>query len=470
MPTKRTAWLATLSVAGASDQKAHDLFPRLAEIQGGRIPTWEPTANDTKRCSGQKKPKYCLHFARRFWCVRKVEQAERTFGNSWIFNDQGGRDRRDDFHFCQQYRFYDFVQKRAREKKKHAAGRRRLSSTSYKSLVSQMIASLDSPGTKTACDAGITRNQSFWLTRLPNSTYMEVCVPAKAGYSTMTRLLGYAAGNMWNHMAKGTFVHTACALPARGAVGDSLKRGYLVVRNPYERLLSAFLAQVAAPSAGVNFDANARAQLRLTLNGSKVRYGAFAPTPAAFAEFVRQLTSQPPPGPDDERRMSKFALDHLAPISSSPRPCLRPEYRLNLPFREYYTILKLELQADWYADWVRDNHLARWTQDRRWPGGCFWRAHNASCEATLSTPELREASSRRCHDVARQGGTRSNTRACMSLRTFYTDELAGRVGAYAADDLSAFAYPAWLPSWSPVPDAGPPVHTSPPNPASCSCH
>ena len=111
-----TLLLAVISVA-CGDQ-AHALFPRLEDIQGGRISAWEPTANDTKRCNAQSKPRSCLHFTRRRWCVKQVEQGESTFGKSWIFSEKEvAAGEKDDFHFCNQYRFYDLVQKRAKKKK-----------------------------------------------------------------------------------------------------------------------------------------------------------------------------------------------------------------------------------------------------------------------------------------------------------------------------------------------------------------
>ena len=175
-------------------------------------------------------------------------------------------------------------------------------------------------------------------------------------------------------------------------------------------------------------------------------------------------------------KLSGFAADHLAPITSSPRLCLRPEYRWYRPWQEYFTVLKLEQQADWYADWVMDNHLARWTQNGRWPGGCFWRAPNASCAETLqrATHDMTggagmsdtSAPKRRCQAA---GG--HNTGTCVTLRLFYTDALAGRVTAYAEQDLTAFQYPAWRPSLSPAPSVGPPVEGSygRTHVASCSC-
>ena len=299
---------------------------------------------------------------------------------------------------------------------------------------------------------------------LPGGNYLEMCVPTKCSFSTTDKLLRFAAGDLWNNQARSTILGTSCRKPAPGEAGNATKRAYLIVRNPYERLLSAFLGQVAAPSSGGSHrDQDARAHLHLPFgpNGSShARYGAFQPTPESFADFVLQLTAKPP-GLGGKLhgggQLQGFASDHLEPITSSPRHCLRPEYRWGRPWQDYYTVLKLEQQTDWYADWVRDNRLARWTQSRRWPGGCFWRAPNKSCAETLSVRSVTVNASaslpkRRC-----QAASGHNTGTCLTLRKFYTDALAALVTAYAAEDLKAFSYPAWLPSWGPAPEAGPPV-------------
>ena len=322
-------------------------------------------------------------------------------------------------------------------------------------------------------------NNSWFLIGLPNSSYLEMCVPTKAGYSTTVKLLQFAAGNMWNHMARGTIGRTACATPADGEVAKASKRAYLVVRNPYERLLSAFLGQVAAPLLGVDYDHSAKANLRLRFGPSgtrSARYGDFNSTPEGFGDFVRQLTSRPLASPDNDSPMSGFnfksyANDLLAPISRSARSCLRPEYRWHLPWREYYTVLKLEHQADWYARWVAENHLARWTQSNRWASGCFWRAPNATCSETLQTEmdargETRSEDKRKCQAAGHHNGG-----ACTKMRKYYTDDLAARVTAYAAEDLKVFEYPVWRPSEQAAPDAGPPLQQMDERaPAACSCH
>ena len=55
--------------------------------------------------NSKPKPKYCLHFKRRSWCVASVKGAEASFGKTWFFNDTHGRDDRTDHLFCQQARY-----------------------------------------------------------------------------------------------------------------------------------------------------------------------------------------------------------------------------------------------------------------------------------------------------------------------------------------------------------------------------
>jgi len=71
---------------------------------------WAPNADEQKECSSRAKPRYCLHFKRRGWCVRTVKENEQTFGKTWFFNETHGRDNRTDHLFCQQYRFNDMLQ------------------------------------------------------------------------------------------------------------------------------------------------------------------------------------------------------------------------------------------------------------------------------------------------------------------------------------------------------------------------
>ena len=117
---------------------------------------------------------------------------------------------------------------------------------------------------------------------MPHQTALLECTPTKVGSTSMHLLLGYISGNMWGHGARGTVELFSQGCAAGGGSSDGGVEGalrvQLFVRNPYERLLSAFLGQVAA-GAGQR-DANAAAQLQVSFgrNGSHAP-GRCAPAP-----------------------------------------------------------------------------------------------------------------------------------------------------------------------------------------------
>ena len=318
---------------------------------------------------------------------------------------------------------------------------------------------------------------------LDKARAMEYCVPTKCGFAHTDVLLGYLVSRQMGARACGKVCRcilagTACHMPNATERANIQVRSYIQVRNPYERLLSAYLGQVAAPADGIEFDHNAKALLVLSFgpsaeracsrlpcpgNGGKpcnqskscpTRYGAFAPTPSGFADFVRQLTRP------NATVGNHFARDHLLPITSSPKPCLTPEYRALVTnsrpeavvgLAEYYHVHKLELQAAWYPAWVRDNQMERHVTDSKWKQGCFWKRPNASCSETLraATSQV-DVTSRSCNPTQQH-----NTGACGQLAAFYTRELADAVSRYAARDLEEFGYPRWTPSAdTPYPSAG----------------
>ena len=312
--------------------------------------------------------------------------------------------------------------------------------------------------------------------------------PNKDGIRRYAKAARVCCGYCWGHTGKGFVSSTWCRPPRPGELPSSMVISNLVVRNPYERLLSGYLGQVALPPLGnhsgpaAQFDKNADAHMQLFFrpdrprtrqhkscrvrNGTCSGYGEWDSTPDAFADFVRKITTFDrgvPFGND-------FAMDHLAPISATdhPRHCLRAFPGRNLI--KHYRVLKLERQVDWYASWVREGKLARYVSYKRWPGGCFWKASGQTCEQSLLDPQQQSEpivgsskvstppsswgspdSARRC-SVA--GGHQSG--ACTKMRQYYTAELAARATAFFADDLDLFSYPHWEPSdEQPAPSSGP---------------
>lgn len=242
----------------------------------------------------------------------------------------------------------------------------------------------------------------------------------------------------------------------------------LIVRSPYERLLSAYLGQVAAPLDGHPRDSSAPSQLQLSFApGDKMGnslYGQWQATPEGFADFVRKLTKRSEEG---KPIGNVFAVDHLAPIialSSHPRNCLAHSSG-RAPLAARYVVLKLELQSEWYASWVREAGLERYVVDTRWPNGCWWRPPNRTCAESLEAPKSEGlqggGAQGRCDRGSIAGGTH-NTGSCRLMSRYFTPELAGLVTRYAAADLAAFRYPQWEPSTQqPLPPVGPSLHKDP---------
>lgn len=336
------------------------------------------------------------------------------------------------------------------------------------------------------------------------SVVLNHCSPAKTGHSDRQRLIGYGVSGQPGHIGKGAVLNTWCRSPAHGETANSQVLSTLVVRNPYERLLSGYLGQVAKPSnqSGMAWDTAASASMELYFEPTRrlptrfdslcrpkrrqgqpcSRYGAWEASPAGFADFVRKLTAFN----GSTNFGSAFAIDHLAPITFRPqiRPCLGSGRGLI----RRYKVFKLERQAEWYPMWINESALTRFAGQPHWPGGCFWRAPNRTCEqmheASLDpqrhwrqhhaqTPQqqlIEPERARSCNHGGPGDLIRGhNAGACTKMKAFYTPELVARVTAFFASDLRAFAYPPWRPSANqPKPPIGPRL-AQPPGTGQGSC-
>jgi hypothetical protein len=265
----------------------------------------------------------------------------------------------------------------------------------------------------------------------------------------------------WGHYAKGLQMNTACRNPSEGESANMKALSVLVVRNPYERLLSGYLGQVAG-HRNHSRDPNAKAHMRLYFPSSiddtmshhcvqgnrtkcESRYGDWVPSPQDFARFVQRLTSSPVPFGNS------FAYDHLAPITTPlhPRRCLQ-QGGGNLLRR--YHVLKVERQHEWYPSYIEASGLLHYVNSSHWKGGCFWHGDGQTCSESLVAPQPNATIAlRRC---SKAGG--HDTGACTMMKSFYTAETAARVTAYFAKDLETFSYPRWSPTpEQPLPQAGP---------------
>ena len=321
------------------------------------------------------------------------------------------------------------------------------------------------------------------------SSWLSQCHPTKTGHDSAMQLLK-ASINPTGQPRRGMKAvqeRTWCRAPHAGEQANATAFSILVVRNPYERLLSGFLGQVAAPWPGA-LPARDRAKINLPFGpGGRARsgYGEFSPTRESFAEFVRLLvgrvnsSSSRNASSDDGKH--GFALEHLLPISASsifskcseavlPAGAVPAGSTLAERLARFHRVLKVERQREWYASWALDTGLARYANASHWPGGCFWRAEGQSCAESLERgPTAARAQLRACKPASKTGdptmgrtstGTH-NKGACNLLGKFYTAELAALVSDYAEADLSAFVYPRWTPSAeTPLPMPGPPLNGS----------
>ena len=178
------------------------------------------------------------------------------------------------------------------------------------------------------CDRELGSHAGGWpihpieLDRL--GVVLEQCNPTKTGYESMAKLLGVAVGGVWGHGAHGAIMNSWCRPPKEGEAPNATLLSTLMVRNPYERLLSAYLGQVAVDDKyATAFDPNAYKNLLLWFrpsaeamrptkhpqsqtrgdwwrrgcNQSAVPgrvcsgYGEWQASPTGFADFVRGLTT-----------------------------------------------------------------------------------------------------------------------------------------------------------------------------------
>jgi hypothetical protein len=362
--------------------------------------------------------------------------------------------------------------------------------------------------------------------RLP--VFLDQCTPMKTGSTQFTRLLGWAVDGRLGHLGRGVLQDTQCRAPLirTGEAANGRTLSFLVTRNPYERLLSGFLGQVAARNCSSE---HSLSDMRACIHDQKIRQAeleldfapeaslnqdqkqpprlsAFAATPEGFADFVPKLIKawHAPRRPIG----NVFAFNHLAPITGHDvnlkrtsgkdqrMGCLMRNHTRGLRLSEYYSVLKLEHQSEWYPIWVEATGLSEWVNSSRWAGGCFWRARGRSCAESLQVGAGEVAGGSGAAgtgggnrgDGGVGGGSRGagggsdgggdggsdggadggddgahectvagghNLGACSKLRRFYTRALADTVSALFAGDLQEFAYPRWNPEEEPAPSAGP---------------
>lgn len=279
------------------------------------------------------------------------------------------------------------------------------------------------------------RNQEGTCWRLENRKYLHSVFPYKAGSSEWLRLQVLALSGKWiknphwppwRREVESVLRYTPSAIAAAG--GELIR--ILIVRSPYERMLSAYMDKVVKVTHG-HLQLAPRSMQR---NGS-------------FAEFVRLAIAERTP-------RSWLAAAHYGPLtkwwqettitkkeetSCTVKPNATPNHSCWLGFPNTMRILKLDLIDTWYADLV---HTLGWedkVNDGRWAGGCFYRPQGTTCETALGAPS--SPGNETCVRGRHVGQTSSKT--CVSMAEHYTPEIASAVTEYARDDLVRFGYPVW---------------------------
>jgi hypothetical protein len=202
------------------------------------------------------------------------------------------------------------------------------------------------------------------------------------------------------------------------ATADRAVRRYMMVRNPYSRLLSGYLDKAVLQK-------DVKHSKKFWPRGFDPADAGRRPV-AGFASFVHLVTSQPA----DEPLNAHFSL-------------LTTKCHWE---GGYDYVLPVEQMEAWYPPLVRALGLVEalssgWNLTTRfWRGGreCFYAPRGRSCGW------VREGA-----DTAAPGGaahapaTFHATNANEALDKYYTQALAAAVTRWARDDLAAFGYRAW---------------------------
>mgnify|MGYP007078108893 CR=1 FL=1 len=79
--------------------------------------------------------------------------------------------------------------------------------------------------------------------------FIDLCMPTKVGFQAFSTLLGFAVDTKWHHSGRRIISVTRCWVDTDLMTENATALRYLIVRNPYKRLLSALLhvGQVARP-------------------------------------------------------------------------------------------------------------------------------------------------------------------------------------------------------------------------------
>lgn len=322
---------------------------------------------------------------------------------------------------------------------------------------------------------------------MPSGMRLRLTVPAKCGSTRLTQLMMIVTTGRMPQPPHG--FHTKewlinhrfdprRLLPCQHDLHVLAARTMwlLVVRNPYERLLSCFLDKVARPHRP-DF------QVRYRPSGRNVRPNR---TADGFADFVEWYGRRPGWHNASYRHdMNAMAKLHLWPIVHTPNVHVQDALwsMRSKRYAEAYgraSIIKLEHTSSWLPSVTNILGIKHAVVNRQWQGGCFFKAHGETCEDALKERSAAGAAraaaagttgsgagfarvpwratagragarppTRVCEDmVEQQDGdkppeSQHNTSACALLHAFYSPRTARIVTELMADDLKAFGYPSW---------------------------
>ena len=270
--------------------------------------------------------------------------------------------------------------------------------------------------------------------QLPNGRYLDACLIFKAGWTEWHELLLRGTHAKPEPSSYQPYAH-APLVPrfAYDAASACHVTRIILVRNPYERLLSYYLDKIVA---SCNHGPHPKPQC------SKSGYWPVGlPLNASFSQTIHHITKP------DAKFGSRLGELHYAPIATTYSWCLR-NGRV-----EDRRVLKLERVDGWYAPLVAELGL-REVASSGWKtgnaGGCFYVPRGKSCATALEIPSTADTSSSSSSEGG--GGNASATRTTTmrhnrgardKLLEYYDAATAKLVTLHYKADLEAFGYAEW---------------------------
>ena len=207
----------------------------------------------------------------------------------------------------------------------------------------------------------------------------------------------------------------------------------IIVRNPYERMLSVYLDKLR----------DRKRELQLLPRSLDEN--------SSFADFLNAVVSERPGRPHSVTG-AVIGAEHYGPITTWWQLPCAPADACWLGFHNDTRVLKLELMDAWYADVIGTLGWEASASDTGWQGDCFYRPVGTDCATALQPPAPANITTTSAASADRGGGGGGCSRGrhgghahggCEAMATHYTPELAALVTAFARGDLVRFGYPEW---------------------------